>query len=189
MNKKKKLFINLILIVIALAGIYHFGGFYVSKDQCVKEYLRGMHIDAGEAETSIKEGNVIYTIFTNDETFNVESDAVSPRGHLVVVTQKIGFLYRAKSLQESTGEKNNVTVSCFKTPDEKGYVVVAERIKEDIAKAEVMVGGVSDVFNLTFEEWNNNVGVTYIESEGFVNLVNYKTYDEAGNLIEDFWGN
>ena len=188
MSRAKKLIINLILIVICLMAIYHFGGFYISKDQCVKEQLRGIHVNLEEPATTIKEGNMVYTIFVNDESYKVEDDLASNGSHLVVVTQKIGFLYRAKSYQEMTGDENNITVSWFKTPDEKGYIVVAERKDDSIARADVlMLLGFTDTVQVKFEHWENNVAATYVEGE-LMNFGTYQTYDEAGNLIEDLWG-
>lgn len=188
MSRAKKLIINLILIVICLMAIYHFGGFYISKDQCVKEQLRGIHVNLEEPATTIKEGNMVYTIFVNDETYKVKDDSGSNRGHLVVVTQKIGFLYRAKSYQEMTGDEHNVNVSWFKTPDEKGYIVVAERKDDSIARADVlMLLGFTDTVQVKFEHWENNVAASYVEGE-LMNFGTYQTYDEAGNLIEDLWG-
>ena len=187
MNKKRNLIINGILIIVALVAIYHFGGFYVSQDQCVKEYLRGLHINPGEAAMSIEEGNMIYTIYANDETYLVEQDGKEIGGHLVVVTQKIGFLYHAKSYQEMTGDAHNVTVSWFKTGDDAGYIVVAERADESIARADVLMAlGFTDSVQLKFDEWKNNVAATYAEGED-MNFVTYQTYDADGNLIEDLW--
>ena len=54
MNKMKKIVINLAIIVIILLGIYHFGGFYVSKEQCVEDYIRGQHIELEEPAIEIK---------------------------------------------------------------------------------------------------------------------------------------
>ena len=169
-------------------AIYHFGGFYISKDQCVKEQLRGIHVNLEEPAMTIKEGNMVYTIFVNDESYKVEDDLASNGSHLVVVTQKIGFLYRAKSYQEMTGDENNITVSWFKTPDEKGYIVVAERKDDSIARADVlMLLGATGTEQIKFEKWENNVAATYVETER-MNFGTYQTYDKDGNLIEDLWG-
>ena len=177
MNKMKKIVINLAIIVIILLGIYHFGGFYVSKEKCVEDYIRGQHIELEEPAMEIKESNMIYTIYVTEE-----------KHHLALITQKIGFLYRAKGYCEMSGDTHNVTVSWFETVNEKGYIVVAERNDDSIAKANVlMMLGFTDTVQLTFDEWNNNIAATYVEGEK-MNFATYQTYDEAGNLIEDLWG-
>ena len=167
MNKMKKIIINLAIIVIILLGIYHFGGFYVSKDQCVEDYIRGQHIELEDPAMEIKEGNMIYTIYATEE-----------KHHFALITQKIGFLYRAKGYCEMSGDTHNVTVSWFETVNEKGYIVVANLL---------MMLWFTDTVQLTFDEWNNNIAATYVEGEK-MNFATYQTYDESGNLIEDLWG-
>ena len=43
MKRGKKLLINISIIIVILLIEYYFGGYYISKEQCIKDTLRGLY--------------------------------------------------------------------------------------------------------------------------------------------------
>ena len=82
MKKGKKLLINIFLISIILLFLFYFGGYYISKDQCIKESLRGLYAKETEIIMELKRGNR-YRILVAD---------TDNKTHSIIGVKKLGFL-------------------------------------------------------------------------------------------------
>ena len=84
MKRIKKLTIQTILIVILLFILYYFGGYYISKEECIRDTLRSHY--AKESTILMTLGNGKY-----DQTLVAEPDENT---YSIVGTKRKLFLYR-----------------------------------------------------------------------------------------------
>ena len=173
MKRGKKLAINLALIFAILLGFYYFGGYYISKKQCVLESLRGLYGTETREIMELRQGNYIITLMAdeNDESFSI------------VGTKKTGFLYRIASC--SVGVKINkeraMKISGTFSSD-RGGVVFIYRNHPDIARVEVEM---QDGEQHTITEWQENYAGFWVNNKKEWYPGTYKAYNAAGEMIEE----
>lgn len=174
MKRSKKLAINLMFIFVLLQGFYYFGGYYVSKQQCVLETLRGLYGTETREVMELQQGNYIATLMADeeDESFSI------------VGTKKTGFLYRTAS--SSIGIKNDKTeilkISGMASSDH-GMVIFLCRNDKTIETVEVLLEN-GESFTIT--EWHENYA-GYIREDHNWESGTYKAYNAAGELIGEVY--
>ena len=174
MKRSKKLVINLALIFVLLLGLYYFGGFYVSKQQCVLETLRGLYGMETREVMELRQGNYIATLMADEEgsTFSI------------VGTKKIGPLYRtaSSSIGISTETEEVLKISGM-SGSAYGFVVYLHRKDKAVAKVEVQLEN-GETFIL--EEWQDDFTGYMRENYEWENGI-YRAYDADGELVGEVY--
>lgn len=129
MKRGKRLIRNSCIIAVLLFGFCYFGGFYLSKEECVKDTIRGLYGIESEVIEELRNKRIYTTIVINEEKKTAS----------VVGTKKYGPFYHASS--SFMGMKMN-DLDCIDIDgcwtDERGtMVLVIYRNAQDIAKVEV----------------------------------------------------
>ena len=173
MKRGKKLAINLVLIFAILLGLYYFGGFYFSKEQCVLETLRGLYGTETREVMELRQGNYIFTIMADEagESFSI------------VGTKKVGFLYRtgSSSVGVTIDKERAIKVSGMFSSD-RGGVVAIYRNNPEVVRIEVeMKNGEQH----TITEWQENFACFTVNDKKEWHPGTYKAYNAAGELIEE----
>lgn len=173
MKRGKKLAINLTLILGILLYIYYFGGYYISKQQCVLETMRGLYGTETKEVMELRQGNHIFTIMADEagESFSI------------VGTKKIGFLYRtgSSSVGVKIDKERAIKVSGMFSSD-WGGVVVIYRNNPEVVRVEVEM---KDGERHTITEWQENFAGFFVHSKREWYPGPYKAYNAAGELIEE----
>ncbi len=170
MKRIRKLAMQSIIIAILLCIFYYFGGYYISKEECIRETLRGLY--ATETNIVMEVGKRYFTITLVTDKEN--------QSYSLIGTQRIGFLYRTGS--SSTGHKinsnNKLDITGFYDKS-MGSVLYIYRNDPAIQKIEViMVDGTTFIL----DEWHENFTGYHINSDQW-RLNTYKAYDASNQLI------
>lgn len=172
MKRGKKLLINVSIIMVILLGIYYFGGYYISKEQCITETLRALYA---------YEKDVIMEFEHNNRSYTLLADA-DQKTYSIVGTRKIGFLYHTDS--SSTGfqikEEHGIDVFGMYN-NEIGTVIFVYRNDKSIAKVDAELEN-GDVIMLN--EWKSDYVGFLLEDSEWLNGT-YKAYDDSNQLIEE----
>ncbi|MBO5176443.1 MAG: hypothetical protein J6C07_03205 [Lachnospiraceae bacterium] len=173
MKRGKKLVINLTLIFVILLGFYYFGGYYISKQQCIVETLQGLYGTESRKIMELQQGNYIITLMAdeNDESFSI------------VGIKKTGFLYRtaSSSVGVQIDKERAMKVSGTFSSD-RGGVVFIYRNHPDIVRVEVEM---QDGEQHTITEWQENYAGFLVNDKKEWYPGTYKAYNAAGELIEE----
>lgn len=171
MSRKNKLLRNVAIISVLLYGFYYFGGFYISKEQCVIETMRGLYVEEKNYVMEVINGNEIKTLFVDDSNETVS----------IIGTKQLGFLYR------TSGSYTSHSISRVQAIDvisgynsEAGQTIFVYRNNKEIAYIEVEL---SDGTNLVLDEWNDDFVGTIVDAEDWNSGI-YKVYNANGNLID-----
>lgn len=170
MKRSKKLVRNLLIISVLLLGIYYFGGYYVSKQQCVIETLRGLYGTETREVMELRQGKYIATLMAdeNDESFSI------------VGTKKIGFLYRtASSSIGIKNDKNEILRISGMASSDHGMVIFLCRNDKTIDMVEVLLEN-GETFTIT--EWHEDYA-GYIREDHNWESGTYRAYDASGELV------
>lgn len=174
MKRTKKLLINCSIIAIILFSFYYFGGFYISKEQCVIETVRALYGNETETIMEFQNKNSLITLMANtkEKTFSL------------VGTKKIGFLYRTAS--SSVGQKINedelIEISGLFS-SEIGMVIIVYRNDPSIHKIEVVFGNGD---TMILEKWESDFVGFMLDSDNWQSAT-YKAYDIDNQLIDEIY--
>lgn len=170
MKKIKKITIQSVLIAILLFSFYYFGGYYISKEECIRDSLRGLYAEETNIVMEVGNGKHSVTLVTNPET----------QSYSFIGTKKFGFLYHVGS--SSTG----YTIDTREKLDIKGFfeksmgsVIYIYRNDTTIQKIEVIM---ADGTTFTLDEWHENFTGWHMDSDQW-RLNTYKAYDASNQLI------
>ena len=83
MKRGKKLLMNLSIIMLILLVEYYLGGYYFSKEECIKDTLRGLYSYETENIMEFKKGNRTITLMAN----------LDAKSYSIVCVKKNGILY------------------------------------------------------------------------------------------------
>ena len=169
-NRGKKLVRNLVLIFAILSLFYYFGGYYLSRQQCVLESLRSHYCDTTRKILEMQQGDYFITIMAdeNDERF------------AMVGTQKAGFLYRVASgsYNLKINKEKCMTLSASGSSD-RGIVVCLYRNDKSIEKVEVQM---ENGDNYLITDWHEDYAC-YKRDEEELSYGTYRAYNAEGELI------
>lgn len=174
MKRSKKLFTNTTLILLFLAIIYYLGGFYLSKEQCILETIRGLYGTETEMVMELTNHNRTITLMTN-----VEEKTIS-----IVGTKKIGFLYQTDSsfIGNTIDEEHTIDIS-GKYDNDVGMAIFIYRNDKSICRIELSLDSGNTI---VFNEWQKDFTGCLIETTDWQNGT-YKAYDSNGTLIEEVY--
>lgn len=171
MKRGKKLIRNICIIMILLGCMYYFGGFYLSKEECIKDSLRGLSAKENEVIAEIQNGKFITSIVISEE-----EKMVAIHG-----TIKYGPLYRTGS--GSHGHKIDddecIDVEGSWSHDRGTMVIVIYRNDKNIEKVEIKF---EDGNTTSVDEWTKDFAVLSLETKDWV-CGTYRAYDSVGNFI------
>ncbi len=172
MKRGKKLLINISIIALILWGIYYFGGYYVSKEQCIKETLRGLY--AYETETIMEFENF-------DRGITLLAD-LEKKTYSIVETKVTGLFYQADNTLAGYSIKEDYAIDVFGMyADKMGTGIFVYRNDQSIAKVEVELENRETV---TLDEWNNDYA-GYLQGDNEFVKGTYRAYNANDELIEE----
>lgn len=171
MKRGKKLIRNICIIAALFYGFYYFGGFYLSKEECVRDTIRGLYGNENEVIAELRNKRTYTTILINEETKTVS----------VVGTKKYGPFYHASSsfMGMKMSDSDCIDIDGCWTDERGTMVLVICRNEQDVVKVEVSF---EDGNSAIVDEWTKNFAVLSIETDEWLNGT-YKAYDVSNQLI------
>lgn len=172
MKRNRKLIRNSVLIAIFLFFIYYFGGYYLSKEQCILETMRGLYGTETEKVLELENGNRSLTLMANEDA----------KTYSLIGTQRIGFLYQTASSSVGTEirNENSLHISGMYGND-YGMAIVIYRNNKSICK---VTATLESGDTITFDEWHGNFAGLILDTDGWYHGI-YKAYDATGQLVEE----
>lgn len=170
MKKGKKLLINIFLISIILLFLFYFGGYYISKEKCIRESLRGLYAKETEIIMELKRGNRyrILVADTDNKTYSI------------IGVKKLGFLYHVDNTHSGMPIKEENVIDIVSAYGEEiGTVIFVYRNDKSVAKVEVEFDS-GDV--VTMDDWKKDY-VGCLEQENVFRNGTYRVYNASGELM------
>lgn len=169
MKRGKKLIRNLCLIVILLFAYCYFGGYYLSKEACIEDSLRGLQRNEREIVTEFTLDNIDYAVVMDREE----------KVYSVSGTKRIGFLYH--TIGGVTGhviqEEDCIDLSGYGDPEGAFLIIYRNDKKVQRIEAELLNGR-----EIVFDEWEDDFSIAAINDKEWYRGT-YKAYDANGELI------
>ena len=171
MKRERKLFRNIIIITLILYVFYYFGGYYISKSQCIEETMRGLYVKEDNIVMEIQNGNAIRTLVVDD---NVSSLSV-------IGTKKVGPFYHTASCSTGMKMKDDENFSIYSSYDSaNGLTSFVYRNNKDIAYIELTLdNGTTTVL----DDWHEDFAGAIVDTDDIYGI--YRAYDENDVLIEE----
>lgn len=174
MKRGKKLIRNVSIIAILLFLFCYFGGYFISKEACIVDSLRGLHRNERDIAMELTMGNRSYTVVTDMEE----------KVYSIIGTKRIGFLYHTAN--SYTGheikEEECIDISGMYS-SEIGSLIFVHRNDERIARVEM---DLEDGSVISLDEWENDfTGIILEEKEWYRGT--YKAYDASNQLIGEVY--
>lgn len=172
MNRLKKLIRNTIIVVLILFGFYYYGGFHLSKESYIKDFLKGHYYKENEYILEFNYKNRYKTILADFDNMT----------YVVVGTQNIGFFYTMDSSgnHEIDIEKSIDTYYTYEI-EMNGLILIVYRNNLDV---DHVVFETKDGNKYIINSWTKNFGTVRIDGE-YVKEGLYKLYDKNNQLIEE----
>lgn len=170
MKKGKKLVINTFIILLMLLIGYYFCGFYISKEQCIRESLRGMYAYETEFVMEFENRDRVCTLLTDEDK----------KTYSIVGTRKLFFVYHADSSLTGFKIKEEDVIDVLGMYDDKiGTSIFVYRTDKSITKIEVEL---ENGDKITLDEWKKDY-VGYLQkNEMWVKGI-YRAYNASGELV------
>ena len=170
MKKGKKLLVNILIILNLLLIGFYFGGFYISKEQCIRESLRALY--AHETDIVMELKNV-----TRSKVLVIDSNK---KTHSIVGVKKFGFLYHTDNSTTGFSIKEENVIDFIASYDEKlGTAIYIYRNDKSVATVEVEFDS-GDV--VTMDDWKKDY-VGCLQKENVFGKGIYRAYNASGELI------
>ena len=170
MKKGKKLLINTILILIILLFAFYFGGYYLSKEQCIMESLRGLYAKETEIIMELKRGNRSRVLVADTDN----------KTHSIIGVKKMGLLYHVDNTHSGMPIKEENVIDIVSAYGEEiGTVIIVYRNDKSVAKVEVEFDS-GDV--VTMDDWKKDY-VGCLEKENVFSNGVYRAYNASSELI------
>lgn len=175
MNRSKKLVRNLAIVLVLLFGFYYFGGYYISKEQCVVETLRGLYGTETREIMELHLDNYTATLMA-DETGGTFS---------IVGTKKAGPFYRTASsvIGVKIDKEKAIRVSGQFSSDEGGVVFIY-RTTPEVVRVEVEM---QDGEQHTITEWTEDFAGFVVNNKEEWYPGYYRAYNAKGELLEEVY--
>ena len=171
MKRERKLFRNIIIISALLYVFYYFGGYYISKEQCIKETMRSLYVKEDNVIMEIQNDNDIRTLVVDDNLSSVS----------VIGTRKAGLFYHTASCSTGMNIKKDQAFSIHSSYNSDiGLTSFIYRNNKDIAYIELTL---NDGTLVVIDEWHDDFAGVIVDTEEVYGI--YRGYDVNGNLIEE----
>lgn len=171
MKRSKKLLINMCIIAVLLSGFYYFGGYYISKEQCMMEMLRSYYCNEREVAMEFENNNIITTVVVDIEgkTFSA------------LKVKKIGFLYQptGSAYGQEISEEYKISVNGHYTKGD-GMEIFVYRNDDTVERVEVTM----EDSVIVLDEWENNFAWFVKDTDGWKRGT-YRAYNASNEIIEE----
>ena len=173
MKRGKKLLINISIIIVILLIEYYFGGYYISKEQCIKDTLRGLYSYETEKIMECKYRNRSVTLMADLEQ----------RTYSIVGVRKNGFLYHTDDCFTGYPIKDDDSFDILGAYDEDvGTFICVYRNDKTITKVTLDMGTGNVI---TLDDWEQDF-TGYLHNEDNILRENiYRAYNVSGELVEE----
>lgn len=173
MKRGKKLLINISIIIVILLIEYYFGGYYISKEQCIKDTLRGLYSYETEKIMECKYRNRSVTLMADLEQ----------RTYSIVGVRKNGFLYHTDDCFTGYPIKDENSFDILGGYDEDvGTFICVYRNDKTITKVTLDMGTGNVI---TLDDWEQDF-TGYLHNEDNILRENiYRAYNVSGELVEE----
>lgn len=173
MKRGKKLLINISIIMLILLVEYYFGGYYISKEQCIKDTLRGLYSYETENIMEFKKRNRSITLMAN----------LDRRTYSIVGVKRKGFLYHTDDCFTGHPIKDENSFDILGGYDEDtGSFICVYRNDKAITKVTVDTKS-GDI--ITLDDWKQDFA-GYLHNEDIMLREKiYRAYNASGELVEE----
>ena len=175
MNRIKKLVRNTMIIILVLIGFYYYGGFYLSREEYIKDYLKGFYR---------KENEYILEFNYKNRYKSIIAD-LDNKTYAVIGTRKIGFLYVSDgSYKYEIDIEKIIDTKYVYDSDMNGLILFIYRNNDQV---DYVIFESKDGEKYKIDDWNKNFSIIKIDGN-FSNLSVegiYKIYDKNNQLIEE----
>ena len=170
MKRGRKIIRNLSIIAILLFLFCYFGGYFISKEKCIADSLRGLYRSEREIATEISYGNRSYTVVTDTKQ----------KVYSIIGTKRIGFLYHVANSYTGHEIKEDECVNISGMySSEMGSLIVVYRNDPRINRVNAYLENGSLVI---FDNWENDFSAVILDGEEWYGGT-YKAFDTSNQLI------
>lgn len=170
----KKLIKNSILICILFIGgcfyLFYFGGFYLSKEESVQEYLKIEEFEDSECIFEIEDNNIIYEFHEKED--HSEYKILNTKRNLLgykTICYYHGLVDFEEELSIEGGWSRDI-----------GMYIILRRNNPEIRYVELKMNNNNDEY--TFSNWLNEYSWKILEYNDW-RKGKYYSYDKDGNLL------
>ena len=171
MNRSKKLIRNSCLIIVISYAIYFFGGYFLSKEECINDTLRSLHANQTKTIMEFKNNNHFITLMTDEkmETYSLTG------------TKKVGFLYHTDSGSHNNKISDDQIIYIIGSwSREMGLLIIVYRNIPEITK---IVVELEDGSEFILSEWKDNFSGILLDKDDWLNGI-YKIYNSNNELLD-----
>lgn len=173
MKRGKKLLINLSIIMLILLVEYYLGGYYISKEKCIQDTLRGLYAYETENIMEFKKGKRIITLMAN----------LDKKTYSIVSVKRNGFLYHTDDCFTGHPIEDNNTFDVLGVYDEDtGSFIGIYRNDKSITKVTV---GTENAEVVTLDDWKQDFAGCLYEEDMMLREMIYRAYNASGELVEE----
>ena len=176
MNRKTKLFINILIILTFFVSIYFTEGYFLSKEEAINDALRCFYIE---------EKDVIDTLTFDKDIIVLASDK-NDKNLLMINFNLIGPFYKhtTKTFSQIYPELDlNIT---YNFSQDNTIIFYAYRVNKDINHLEISF---SNGDTIICNEWHHDyIYTTYKKPDVGILYCEIKAYDANNNYIGSFGG-
>lgn len=171
MKRERKLFRNIIIISALLYTFYYFGGYYISKEQCITETMRSLYVKEENIVLEVQTGNHIRTLVVDDSLSTLS----------IIGMRKAGPFYHTASCSTGMNIKKDQAFSIYSVYNsDSGLTSFVYRNNKDIAYIELILNDGSIV---VLDNWHKDFAGVIVDTEEVYGI--YRGYDVNGELIEE----
>ena len=172
MSRFRKLIRSTIVILSILVGFYYYGGFYLSKEAYIKDFLKGHYYKEDEYILEFNYKNRYKTIYADFDNMT----------YVVIGSKKLGFLYTQYNSEwhEIDIEKSIDTYYTYEI-NMNGLMLFVYRNDSSV---DYVVFERNDGEKYIIDNWNKNFGIVRIDGKYIAEGI-YKIYDKNNQLIDE----
>lgn len=171
---KKKLIRNILFIVVMVYGYCYFHGYYLSREACVNDSVRGLYANTYEEIMVFDSGDQSVTVMANLEEMTCS----------FIETRKVGPFYHIELTlhwYEIGNSNRDLYVMSSHYLDDSNMYIVAYRINKEIDYVKVVLRN-GETFVL--DDWAKDFSSYAIDSDEWVGAT-YYAYNANHQLIEE----
>ncbi len=174
MNRKKQIVINIILIVFIFVGyFYYFEGLYISKQECIDDYLKSCYKE---------DINIPVLSFTqnNNEVILLKDETDTQYFAINVEQSFLFYNITHSSTMHSIANVEDIRFSEIWNKD-IGTIFFIQRINKNIDTIEIIL---EDGTTIKQDEWYDNI-CKFVINKSESN-VTFRFYDINNQIIDEF---
>ena len=173
MKRGKKLLINVSIVMIILLVEYYFGGYYISKEACIKDILKGLYVYETENIMECKKGNRIITLMAD----------LDEKTYSIVGVRRNCFLYHTDDCFTGYPIRDDNSFDIMGIYDEDfGSFISVYRNDKSIAKVTVETKN-GDV--ITLDDWKRDFAGCLYDEDVMLREKIYRAYNASGELVAE----